>query len=365
MGLFKRNDEPEFQGSSWQELGEKELQERVSYLIAYLASSLEGTQGMIVSPGSQESKKFMREANEAIKKLMLSPPTTSQLELSRQAYTESAKEFGVWQRDQVSSFQKDTSQALHSLISCARSSMDDQGDTLHEVNMIGSRLKEAEESGDINKLREVVRYEAEKARQIFESRNRDHINLQDDFDESIRELEQKLKAVEGAGSKDYLTECASRAALDFYLSAICRKAQIEKKLYSVAMLDMDDFKGINDLWGHQIGDRALSYLVQSLKKEFPTRAFIGRYGGDEFVVVATMSAEDLEQRLSKLIKRLRKTKVPVRTADSYLTLSLSAGVVEIKPGEEADTVIRRADESLYEAKKQGKGRVMRYKRRAA
>ena len=365
MGLFKNNGQPELNSTSWDELSEKELQERISYLIAYLASSLEGTQGLVVSPGSEESKKFMREASAAVKRLMQSPMSPSQFELARQAYSEAAKEFGVWQRDQVSSFQKETSTALHEIIDSARSSFVGQEDTLHDIKGLGARLKEAEASEDINKLREAIRDSAESAKLIFETRRRECKHLQDDFDDSIRKLENKLEAVEDVGSKDYLTECASRAALDFYLSAICRKAQIERKLYSVAMLDLDDFKGINDLWGHQIGDRALSYLVKCLKQSFPTNAFIGRYGGDEFMIVGSMSAHDLEDRLDKLIKKLRKSKVPIRHTDAVLTISLSAGVTEIKPGEEPETVVRRADEALYMAKKEGKGRVVFNTGRAA
>lgn len=361
MGLFSR-DKREYQQTSWQEMNEDELQERIAPLIAFLASSLEGTQGLVVSPGSIESKRFLREVHEAIKLLMEAPPTASELDLSKQAYAESAKEFGEWQRTQVSGFQKAVTGALDDLISCAKASLGDQEETLHGVRTIGTRLKEAEATGDISTLKEVVRAEASRAIQIFETHRAEHAKLQDTLDDSIGDLEEKLTAVECVGSTDYLTECASRAALDFYLAAICQKAKIERKLFSVAMLDMDDFKGINDIWGHQIGDTALSYFVKTLKQEFPTRAFIGRYGGDEFVVVAAMEADCLKQRLERVLKRLRRSQVPIQTNDgNFLTLSVSAGVTEITSGDEMATVVRRADEALYDAKKQGKGRVSKWK----
>ncbi len=357
MGLFKR-DKNEYRETSWQEMDEDELHDRIAPLIAFLASSLECTQALVVSPGSIESKRFLREVHEAIKLLMEAPPTASELDLSKQAYAESAKEFGEWQRKQVSGFQKAVTGALDDLICCAKASLGDQEETLDGVRTIGTRLQEAEATGDINTLKEVVRSEAKRAIEIFETHRVEHAKLQETLDDSIGELEERPTAVEGVGSTDYLTECASRAALDFYLAAICQKAKIERKLFSVAMLDMDDFKGINDLWGHQIGDTALSYFVKTLKQEFPTRAFIGRYGGDEFVVVASMDADSLRQRLERLLKRLRKSQVPIRSDDgNCLTLSVSAGVTEITSGDEMATVVRRADEALYDAKKRGKGRV--------
>ena len=83
------------------------------------------------------------------------------------------------------------------------------------------------------------------------------------------------------------------------------------------------------------------------------------------MVVVTMPSEDWEIRLDRLIKKLRKSKVPVRRSEANLTMSVSAGVSDVKSGDEAENVIRKADESLYEAKKQGKGRVVRYTGRAA
>jgi len=90
MGLFKR-DKNEYRETSWQEMDEDELHDRIAPLIAFLASSLECTQALVVSPGSIESKRFLREVHEAIKLLMEAPPTASELDLSKQAYAESAK----------------------------------------------------------------------------------------------------------------------------------------------------------------------------------------------------------------------------------------------------------------------------------
>lgn len=361
MGLFK-NKQSEYRETAWQDLSEEDLRSRIAPVLAYLASSLEATQGLIVSPGSNESKRFIHEVSEALNKFAETPPPPGKIESSRTAFEESAKEFGTWQAEQVVGLQKDIANAVEGLVSHCKTSFDGRQDTIDYVHTVGRRLEIALKTDDIKVMRSIVQEEAQRAREVFARHEREHRDLQNDFDDSIKALEGKLSSIEESGSRDYLTECASRAALDFYLSAICRKAQFERKLYSVAMIDLDDFKGVNDLWGHQIGDRALSYFVQSLKKEFPTRAFIGRYGGDEFVVVATMSADELENRLSKFLTHLRKTQLPLRDGDhGKVTLSASIGITEVQESDEPDRILRRADQALYDAKKHGKGRTALFK----
>ncbi|HXH61170.1 MAG TPA: GGDEF domain-containing protein, partial [Fimbriimonadaceae bacterium] len=281
MAFFKR-DKPEFKTTEWQALSESDLKERISPLLAYLASALHSTLGLMVSPGSKESKKYVRDVDEAVRRLTETPLSPGTIESCRTAYAEASDEFGVWQREQVDSFKSDVAETVESIVSSAKEAFVGQDETLSGLDAIGRHLRTASQSDDVVQMRAVLRQESERARELFVRQRDAHQELQDDFDESIRDLEQRLTAVEGVGSKDYLTECANRASLDFYITAICRKAQIETKCYSVAMLDLDDFKGVNDVWGHQVGDRALGELVRTLKREFPTRAFIGRYGGDEF-----------------------------------------------------------------------------------
>lgn len=365
MGLFKQK-QTDFRETGWQSLSDADLRERISPVLAYVASSLEATQGLIVSPGSTESKRFVHEVSEAIKRFAETPPPASKIDASRLAYEVSAKEFGVWQRDQVAGLQKDISDAVHSLMGTCKHSFDGRQDTIDFVHSVSNKLEIARRTEDIKILRSIIQEEATRAREVLTKHEKDHKELQNDFDDSIRALEGKLTVAQGESSRDHLTECASRGALDFYLSAICRKAQFERKLYSVAMIDLDDFKGINDLWGKQIGDRALNYFVQTLKQEFPTRAFIGRYGGDEFVVVATMAAEELEERLKRFVTKIRKSHLSLReTEEGKITISASVGLTEVSESDEPERILRRADQALYDAKRQGKGRVARMDDKAA
>lgn len=344
--------------SSWEELDGTVLRERVTPLVAYVAAALEASQGLVISPGSAQSKVFINVANDLTTHLLDGPSSTRDIDSAREEFSDAAQKLGEWQREEIAAFQKETAEALLELIGSARSALDDQDETLDEFDHLNKNLKRAASSDDITRFREIVCDEIKKAGLIVEIQRKRHAELKQELTDTMEMMEKKLDAVRGAGSKDYLTECASRAALDFYLAAICKKAQVEQRLYSIAMIDLDDFKGINDLWGHREGDNALGYFVKIVKRCLPSRAFVGRYGGDEFVVVASMPEEDLAKKMGKLLRTVRATKIKVEGVDgATLSLSASAGVTEIRERDSLESVLRRADEALFTAKQRGKGRV--------
>lgn len=334
------------------------LRERISPLVAYVAAALEASQGLVVSPGSAKSKVFINVANELTTSLLDGPSSIRDIDNARKEFSEAATELGEWQREEITEFHQETAVALREILGSARTALEDQDETLGDFDRLNTNLEQAASSDDITQFRDIVREELKRARSIVESQRKRHAELKSDFAETMQMMESKLDAVRSAGSKDYLTECASRAALDFYLAAICKKAQVEQRLYSIAMIDLDDFKGINDLWGHQEGDNALGHFVKIMKRALPSRAFVGRYGGDEFVVVASMPEEDLTRKMRSLLQTVRATKIKVEGSDgATLSLSASAGVTEIRERDSLESVLRRADEALFTAKQRGKGRV--------
>ncbi|MCH7903261.1 MAG: diguanylate cyclase [Armatimonadetes bacterium] len=359
MSLFRKK-QPVLRPSSWEELDEAVLRERITPLVAYVAAALEASQGLVISPGSENSKVFIKVANELTAHLLDGPSSARDIDGARKEFSDAAQELGAWQREEIAAFQQETAEALRELIGSARTALDGQDETLDDFDRMNKNLEHAASSDDITQFREIVRNEIKRAVSIVESQRKRHDELKEELTDTMEMMEKKLDAVRGAGSKDYLTECASRAALDFYLAAICKKAQVEQRLYSIAMIDLDDFKGINDLWGHQEGDNALGHFVKIVKRSLPSRAFVGRYGGDEFVVVASMPEEDLTKKMSKLLQNVRATKIKVEGVDgATLSLSASAGVTEIREHDSLDSVLRRADEALFTAKQLGKGRVCR------
>lgn len=125
---------------------------------------------------------------------------------------------------------------------------------------------------------------------------------------------------------------------------------------SILLIDLDDFKMINDKHGHHIGDMVLRSLVHTCQSVFRSTDILVRYGGDEFICILPDTGKDhaieIAKRLQNEIKRLS---IPVM--NSMLHFTISIGVANTKEKQSMEKLISLADKSLYEAKRQGKNRI--------
>jgi diguanylate cyclase (GGDEF)-like protein len=127
------------------------------------------------------------------------------------------------------------------------------------------------------------------------------------------------------------------------------------------MLDIDHFKQVNDTYGHQVGDRVLVLVGEVLRGSVRTTDFAGRFGGEEFMVLAPETPRD---GMALLAERIRQG-VPARTGTvgaetPRVTISLGVATTEVATGATADDLVRCADEALYQAKRAGRDRVVVY-----
>jgi diguanylate cyclase (GGDEF)-like protein len=130
----------------------------------------------------------------------------------------------------------------------------------------------------------------------------------------------------------------------------------EKPPYTLVMLDVDDFKNINDRYGHPAGDYILKYLVRKMLDEFRDSDIIGRYGGDEFIVVlrgcSEKNAFDIMNRF-----RMHIDHDKIRFGGDTISITLSIGIAHCDNNEAMENVVKFADEALYRAKHSGKNQV--------
>ena len=159
-------------------------------------------------------------------------------------------------------------------------------------------------------------------------------------------------------TRDALTGVWNRGTVLELLSGEMQTARRSGTALAVALVDADHFKAVNDSLGHPAGDEVLKQLTQRLHASFRQRDLIGRYGGEEFLVVMPGLSEDAH---GTLLESVRKSiaDLPFDIAGVELAITVSIGVAWMTPAEDTSTdLIRRADHALYEAKGAGRNRVM-------
>ncbi len=159
---------------------------------------------------------------------------------------------------------------------------------------------------------------------------------------------------------DELTQIFNRRYLREVIPGYLTQAGKEKFTVAFYMLDMDNFKSINDGYGHRVGDRALKHFSKVISEKIEDMGIAIRYAGDEFVLIISKLTKKQARELGmKILQRI--TESPLKVKDKKLNIKYSAGVSLFpKDGKTLKTLFRKADEALYTAKDRGKGRVVVY-----
>ncbi|CAI8792684.1 diguanylate cyclase [Pseudomonas sp. IT-P253] len=173
----------------------------------------------------------------------------------------------------------------------------------------------------------------------------------------IKTLREKLEQTSLAATLDGLTQLLNRNTFNRVLEQAISKAP---KKVALVMLDIDHFKQFNDEYGHPLGDRVLEHVGQVLRNSLPPEAVAARYGGEEFCVIL-QECTDLESARTfaeQLRLKIQSLRIKARGTDTVLdTISASFGVAISKSGDTPESLLTRADDALYLAKRNGRNRV--------
>jgi diguanylate cyclase (GGDEF)-like protein len=169
----------------------------------------------------------------------------------------------------------------------------------------------------------------------------------------IKELGSNLQTARFEARKDSLTNILNRRGFDERTHE--NDTQLENA--SVLILDIDDFKNINDTYGHDTGDEALRHMTDIINHCVRTTDIFARVGGEEFSVFMNNTQEPEAQKLAERICKSVASS-PIQIADKVLNITVSIGVTGTIKGETVEESIHRADELLYQAKREGKNRVI-------
>lgn len=229
---------------------------------------------------------------------------------------------------------------------------------------IGICAEKVTAANDITELENVLAEVMRETRtiQVNAQRSRDDLReMQHKVEESerrIRELERELANTSNLIRHDQLTGALNRHGLEEMFAKEAARAQRHDTEFCVALLDIDNFKKLNDSMGHETGDQALIHLATVCRDTLRPQDTVARYGGEEFIILLPETTlDDAAKALTRLQREL--TRNFFLHDNEKVLITFSAGITQMRADDTQATVIKRADEAMYEAKKSGKNRVIR------
>jgi diguanylate cyclase len=175
----------------------------------------------------------------------------------------------------------------------------------------------------------------------------------------INKLRSHLAEAQEVSMRDALTSLSNRRRFDDSLARELADARQQGTALSLVLADIDNFKKVNDLFGHTIGDEILKMFARVLRDNVCARDTVARYGGEEFAVIFP---ETEVERARLITERMRSQLEGMQLAlngsgQQIGRITASFGIAELSLGDDADTLVQRADEKLYQAKCAGRNRV--------
>lgn len=234
------------------------------------------------------------------------------------------------------------------------------GDYHEKMNGYSQKISQAPDIISLNRILDDVMRDTRNA-QIEALQSRDEMlaarqNVQD-AESRIHQLEAQLQQMSELVREDQLTGSLNRRGLEDAFEREVARADRRKSPMCIAMLDLDDFKRLNDTYGHIAGDEALIHLVRVIKDTLRTMDIIARFGGEEFLILLPETTlEDAMQTVTRVQRELTK-RIFMHNHEKLL-ITFSAGVALRADNEDQASLIKRADAALYQAKRAGKNRVV-------
>lgn len=211
-------------------------------------------------------------------------------------------------------------------------------------------------AGELRALLQATHHMSKVTRQAHEELERTRRDAED-ADAKVRELEAQLHSLNERLMRDPLTGLYNRNGLETAFSRsieALRHGRIPS--LTLGVIDLDDFKRINDLFGHQAGDDSLKFLAKIARKHLREQDVIGRYGGEEFVVILPGATAETSAEILRRLQRILTREIFFQD-DRHRVVTFSAGVADVRPEDTWESAFERADQAMYRAKRAGKNRV--------
>jgi diguanylate cyclase (GGDEF)-like protein len=237
--------------------------------------------------------------------------------------------------------------------------VDSKGDELAQLtdafNRMSRRLEHSRQ--EIEQNESALRKARDELEQRVNDRTAELVEINQKLLQEISERKHMERRFEELSRTDYLTNVLNRRAITRSLQETQAEVTAQQDSFCTILLDLDHFKQINDEYGHAVGDHALRHAVERLRHGIREKDLLGRWGGEEFLIVAPRTTLDEAQGLAeRLCRNLADTQVS--TDGVHVKVTGSFGVTRYVPGEHIDACLKRTDDALFAAKRQGRNRIM-------
>lgn len=251
-------------------------------------------------------------------------------------------------------------QMITGLINNIEALSDETGDFNDKIKDCANRINHTEDLQALNELLVEIMSETRKMQEKAQHYRTGFIAARTEVETAqgkIHQLESELQHVSEKIHEDHLTGVLNRRGLDCVFEREIARANRRQQSLCYALLDIDNFKKLNDTHGHKAGDEAIVFLIESIKAATRADDIVARYGGEEFVVL--LPDTNLKAAV-EIISRVRRnlTKRYFLHENNRLLITFSAGIAECGDHETQEAVFKRADEALYRAKKSGKNLIL-------
>ena len=229
-----------------------------------------------------------------------------------------------------------------------------------QVERVADELDNVARLDDLRKIKCVLKSQVSTIRKEIEQRREKDKKAVNKLNQEIAKLNLDLRQARDESLTDPLTKASNRKALDQHLKALHERHLLGGPPFAILMWDVDDFKKINDTFGHQAGDSVLKTLVKHSYKMTRKEDMVARYGGEEFVVVLDGVTQKLAFRRGKqMVKSIAGMDLLFTVAGAVRRLrpTVSMGVGTVRKEDSVEQLLERVDQALYRAKRAGKNRA--------
>ena len=234
-----------------------------------------------------------------------------------------------------------------------------------EMSQSTERFHGMAQLDDIRELKRRLSDEASTLQKSLERKQKKDEARLVELNQRVETLQANLVEAEEHASLDPLTKVPNRGTFDRSLAKLVKQSRTSKAPLTLVMIDIDHFKKINDTHGHPIGDRVILCVAQWVSAAVRHTDVVARYGGEEFAVIlpdADLAAA--ETRFTKVLQQIANRSFEYQAEDETRSVrfTVSCGVAQLASSDSEQDLVQRADQALYDAKRQGRNRVVTKKR---